>query len=152
MIILLIEDQENRFYTIINRLNELLEETNSGYTLKSYKNWKKGLDFFKENLDSIKLVILDVWMPRNEKYEVTDTEKDKTTGLDVYKTMLKEKDDVKVIFWTVLSKSEIEEHGIEVNDSNYVPKISDFSSLFSKIDDILGTKLAEHWEKILHST
>ncbi len=165
--ILVIEDQCKRFQTILDMLADMLEETQSGYSLIRQSNWSKALEIYAERHKEIKLVILDVRMPAVYKDEMERTPDGKlvprlgidrdekqfnygrTTGLEVYRRIKEIDGDQEILFWTVLRIKEIIDEGIPVDDQHYMGKDSDYAAFLESIDKIIGTELFDYYNDIM---
>jgi DNA-binding NarL/FixJ family response regulator len=146
MIILIIEDQDKRFYTIIQRLKTYARRSKNGYKIIVKNNYKDSINFYSQNYENIGLVVLDVRMTGNINDEIVGTQNDKAIGIKIYHEIKKKKENQEIIFWTVLSKGQLEEEGIVVDDDKYIVKSSDFFIFFSKIDNCLQSNFAEMFE------
>jgi DNA-binding NarL/FixJ family response regulator len=148
MKILIVEDQDRRFFTIIDRLRKFCRGLPNPYEIVVHEDWRRGLEYFAENEKDISLVILDVRMPRGGKDDEGGLESEKTTGVYVYNRIMKIKPRQTVLFWTVLSKKELEDEGIPVTDESYVDKDADFAMFFGKVDGLLGTDFSALLDEI----
>jgi DNA-binding NarL/FixJ family response regulator len=141
MDILIVEDQDKRFYSIINMFKTLIDSNYSDFNIVVKNNWLEAIQYYETNSKNIRLVVLDVRMPKDENngYALED----KNTGIEIYRKIKQINKDQDIIFWTILTKSELEDEGIKLVDDDYILKSSDFRSFFGKIDNKLGTNISQ---------
>lgn len=106
--ILVVEDEEQ----MQNLMRELLES--NGYTVYIAVNGREAIDYYKDNTDSISLVILDVMLPEMD-------------GRETYYELKKINDSVKVFFCTgfaslVEIQSLIEKENLHALQKPFSPK------------------------------
>lgn len=148
MHILIVEDQDKRFYSIIKRLNQFLKALDKNNLLIVKNNYNDALQYFKDNEQKIDLVLLDVRMPNGEDpLNVDDT----NTGIKLYNEIKKVKEKQKVLFWTILKRDELEEKGVSIDENDYIEKTADYIRFFSKIDNKIGTNMSEQLDSMLFS-
>jgi CheY-like chemotaxis protein len=102
-IILLIDD-EIYIREMSKRLFEKL-----GYDVILASNGAEGIEIYKNNLDEIDLVILDMVMPE-------------MTGKDVYKILIEMNPDIKIVFLSGNSKEEVAEYMNITGEIDYIQK------------------------------
>jgi hypothetical protein len=147
--ILVIEDQVKRFHTVLKRLTDILEETEVKFKTKIIDNPIDAMEYFEKFKEQISLVILDMRIQRDIKSKDNVIKFDRDTGVYLYHKIKRIKKNQPVLFWTVVSKSEIEEEGVNIDDDYYCQKSSDYMTFSQKIDFILGTNCIELLEQML---
>lgn len=142
MKVLLLEDQEIRFETVINDLRQGLKS--NGYQLIVKNTWKEAFKEYKVFKDSIDLVIIDIRGP-DEGDGNKPPEYDKPIGINLYHQIHMVDPKQKVLFWTVLDKDQIEKYGVIVKNDEHVSKTADIETVLRKVDKNLNTNMSEKY-------
>jgi PAS domain S-box-containing protein len=103
-------------------MREVLED--AGYTVMEAKDGKDAIDIFNENKDRIKLLVLDVIMP-------------KKNGQEVYETLKESNPSLKALFTSGYSADIIHKRGIVSEGPEVILKPVSSDKLLRKIRDVL---------------
>jgi hypothetical protein len=119
--ILVAEDDE----IIRNLTSSILREF--GYTVIVAKDGNDAVSLYRENRDLIKLLLLDVIMPRKN-------------GKDAYEEIRTIRPDVKVVFISGYSADMISKEGILEEGTSFISKPVSPSELLRKVREVLDGK------------
>jgi two-component system cell cycle sensor histidine kinase/response regulator CckA len=103
-------------------MKEVLEQF--GYTVIEAVDGEDAISKFKNNRDRVKLLILDVIMP-------------KKNGKEVYEEIRKDRPDVKVIFSSGYMTDTLQKKGALEGDINFIPKPVSPTELLRKVRETL---------------
>jgi DNA-binding NtrC family response regulator len=67
----------------------------------------EALKFFKENIDQIQLLILDIMMPPGAEYKNVDTQQGLRTGVKFFETVRAEAPDLPIIIFTNVTEPRV---------------------------------------------
>jgi two-component system cell cycle sensor histidine kinase/response regulator CckA len=118
--LLLIDDD----HVVRNMLREVLES--SGYAVMEAVDGEDGVDVFRNNMQSIHLIISDVVMP-------------KKNGKQVYDEVRQLKQDVKILFMSGYPYDVIDHKMMRDNRMEFIPKPLRPNELLTKIKTILDS-------------
>jgi len=118
--ILLAEDNA----MIRNMMSDLLK--GHGYNIITAEDGETAVNLFKKHPNTIDLAILDLMMPRKK-------------GFDVYLDMIKEAPQIKTLFITGYSESEVERHEIKRRNLPLLSKPYTIVDLLKNIREILDS-------------
>ncbi len=103
-------------------VKEMLEQF--GYTVIEAVDGEDAISKFRDNRDKVKLLILDIVMP-------------KKNGKEVYEEIRKDRPDVKVIFSSGYMADVLQKKGVLEANLNFIPKPASLAELLRKVRETL---------------
>lgn len=123
---ILVADDDTFFRELANRVFSMF-----GYIVITAKNGSEALTIFRENMDKIDLVVLDIIMP-------------KMNGKEAFDEMIKIAPQIKAIFVSGYTSEIINDRGLIDPNLNFVGKPVSPKDLLIKVREVLGTEHTEH--------
>lgn len=116
--ILFVDDEQREMDSYYLELQIQLS-TNEVVFMKKVDDARK---FFKENINQIQLLILDIMMPPGVEYKDVDTQQGLRTGVKFFETVRTESPDLPVIIFTNVSDQGVAEHFIKQDKCQFFRK------------------------------
>ncbi|HEY6190450.1 MAG TPA: response regulator [Pyrinomonadaceae bacterium] len=115
--ILFVDDEPRHTDVYVQVLREL------GHTVEYLQSVDTALEFFKENMERINLLVLDIMMPPGKAFKDTDTEVGLKTGVCFFEVVRGLKPDLPVIVLTNVSDKRVAQKFMEKDNCWFLRKI-----------------------------